>query len=317
MKDYGVFVTQDKKYGTVQVYPYFDTHRKMVAQHLRTKKKEFPWIGQPSEAAPFGYNVRNTSGQRLILVEGEIDALSAYQMFNRSWPVWSIGSGAGPQVRSYIGKRRDLFRNFEEVVIAFDNDDAGEAAAEIAAEVIGHDIAKIAKLPLKDANEMLKAGEVGAFKGAIYSAKRWTPDEILTLEDLDLDKEPVRGISTGYQSFDDLTLGLRPGEIHVIGAGTSAGKTDFMLQIVAHLLRNNINVATFFLEQSPVETGIRLAGKFGKLPLHIPANEGGWTTEQRAAAIQELKATPGKVYLYDSFGINEWKILMDRIRPRS
>jgi hypothetical protein len=53
------------------------------------------------------------------------------------WPVWSIGSGAGPQVRKYIADRRDLFLQFEKVVVMFDNDAQGQRGCAVAAEVIG------------------------------------------------------------------------------------------------------------------------------------------------------------------------------------
>jgi twinkle protein len=49
----------------------------------------------------------------LTITEGEIDAMSYSQVQGNKWPVWSIGSGAGPQVRKYIADRRDLFLQFE------------------------------------------------------------------------------------------------------------------------------------------------------------------------------------------------------------
>jgi len=314
MKDYGVTLARHAKRGMVQVYPYYDKDKKLVAQHLRDKDKDFPWIGRPTDAVPFGSRVRSDTGKRLVLTEGELDALAAYQMFNYTWPVWSIGCGAGPQVKKYISKHREMFRRFDEVVICFDSDTPGVRAAEEAAEIIGHDKAKIATLPLKDASDMLKADLAGEFKGCIYNAKRYTPDEIITVDDLDFEKVAEPGLSTGFESLDELSLGIRMGEIHIVGAGTAAGKTDFMLQMTKHWLEQGVNVGTFFLEQAPLETGVRLAGKFVGKPLHIPQEKGEWSEEERAGGIASLKAAPGKLYLYDSFGINEWSILQEHIR---
>ena len=312
--DYRVSLALDPRRGTVQVYPYYDKHGNLVAQHLRTKDKDFPWLGNATLALPFGSRVRKDTGKRLIVTEGELDALAAYQMFQYKWPVWSIACGAGPQVRKYIGKHRELFRRFNEVVLCFDNDEAGRAAAEVAAEVIGHDICKIASLPEKDASDMLKADLIGEFKGCIYDAKRWTPDELLTVDDLDFDAKPEVGLDFGFPSMTELSMGLRMGEIHMIGAGTAAGKTDFMLQIVQNLMQGGTNCATFMLEQAPLETGIRLAGKFVGKPLHIPQHLGDWTDEQRASGIACLKNAPGTLHFYDSFGINEWSIIAERMR---
>jgi twinkle protein len=40
----------------VQIAPYYDREGTLVAQHLRTQSKEFPWLGTPREAMPFGYH---------------------------------------------------------------------------------------------------------------------------------------------------------------------------------------------------------------------------------------------------------------------
>ncbi len=314
LRDYGVTLARDPRLGTVHVYPYYDKSKKLVAQHLRTKDKQFPWRGNPILALPFGSRVRSDTGKRLVVTEGELDALAAYQMFHYTWPVWSISCGAGPQVRKYISTHRERFRRFDEVVLCFDSDEAGKQAADIAAEIIGHDICKIASLPLKDASDMLKADLAGEFKGCIYNAKRYTPDEILTLDDIDFDTEPEYGLDFGFPSLTELSMGLRMGEIHMIGAGTAAGKTDFMLQIVQNLLRLGVNTGTFMLEQAPKETAIRLAGKFAGKPLHIPQDAGEWTATDRKRGIEALKDAPGKLYLYDSFGINEWSVLAERMR---
>ena len=314
MREYGVSLSRDHKLGTVQVYPYYDKNGKLVAQHLRTRDKQFPWKGNSILGLPFGSRVRSDTGKRLVVTEGELDALAAYQMFGFTWPIWSIGCGAGPQVRKYISMHRALFRRFDEVVICFDSDAQGQKAAEVAAEIIGHDICRIASLPEHDASDMLKAGLVGEFKGCIYNAKRYTPDEILTIDDLDFDTEPEFGLDFGFPSMTELSMGLRMGEIHMIGAGTAAGKTDFMLQIVSNLLRGGTSVATFMLEQAPLETGVRLAGKFAHKPLHIPKELGDWTAQDRVAGINALKGAPGKLWLYDSFGINEWEVLGERMR---
>jgi len=314
LKEYGVTLARDERLGMVQVYPYYDKNNKLVAQHLRTKDKQFPWKGNSILAQPFGSRVRSDTGKRLVVTEGELDALAAYQMFNYTWPVWSIGCGAGPQIKKYISMHRELFRRFDEVVLCFDNDEQGRAAAEIAAEIIGHDKALIASLPEKDASDMLKADLAGEFKGCIYNAKRYTPDAIVTLDEIDFDKQPEEGLDFGFPSMTELSMGLRMGEIHMIGAGTAAGKTDFMLQIVKNLMEGGVNCATFMLEQAPLETGVRLAGKFAGKPLHIPEHLGEWTPKQRQDGIDSLKSSPGKLHLYDSFGINEWSVIGERMR---
>jgi twinkle protein len=98
----------------------------------------------------------------------------------------------------------------------------------------------------------------------------------------------------------------------LLGAGTGIGKTDVFTQIIEHIVRvHNLPVGVFSLEQSPRETAIRIAGKRAKQRFHVP--DAGWTMEQFGATWDDMQ-TSGKVFLYDSFGQNDWDIIEDRIR---
>jgi twinkle protein len=65
------------------------------------------------------------------------------------------------------------------------------------------------------------------------------------------------------------------------------------------------------LEQSPRESAIRIAGKMGKQRYHVP--DAGWTVDEFKATWDKLEQS-GKVFLYDSFGQNDWDVIEDRIR---
>lgn len=61
------------------------------------------------------------------------------------------------------------------------------------------------------------------------------------------------GLETGVTQMDDLTGGMRKGELWVIGAKTSGGKSILMLQIAAHALTAGKRVAIFTLEMGADE----------------------------------------------------------------
>lgn len=303
----------DWKGQTVQVAPYYNGEGQLVAQHLRTADKEMPWLGDPSVAMPFGYHCFPKSGRKLVLTEGEIDAMSFSQVQDNKWPVWSIGCGAGPQVRKYIGRIRDALLQFEEVVLMFDSDGPGRDAARVAAEVIGPK-ARIAELPLKDANDMLLAGRTEELIRAMWNAKPFSPEGIVSIADLE--GEVFKGVEWGHawpwESLTKATYGRRLGEIYMLGAGTGVGKTDFLAEVVSQTITEMQEpVGVFFLEQQPSETALRLCGKIGNRPFHIP--DGGWTKEELVESWKKLKSAK-PVYLYDSFGVNEWDAIENRIR---
>lgn len=298
----------------VQIAPYYNRDGQLVAQHLRTQDKEFPWLGDPKSAMPFGYHAFQKSGKMLTITEGEIDALSMSQVQDNKWAVWSIGSGAGPQVRKYIADRRDLFLKFERVNILFDNDEAGREAAKVAAEVIGPR-AHIGSFPLKDANDMLVAGRTKEMLDAMWRAEPYRPEGIVELSTLhdEVFKTVEQGLPWCFEELNRLTYGRRTGEIYAFGAGTGTGKTDlFLQQVAADITELGISVGIFFMEQSPTETATRIIGKLGKKPFHIP--DGSWTKEEMEEAWEWYTQAPGKVYAHDSFGQNDWDVIKERIR---
>ena len=61
----------------------------------------------------------------------------------------------------------------------------------------------------------------------------------------------IRGISTGFAKFDELTGGLHPGDLIIIAARPSMGKTALALNIAQHVaLKLRQTVAIFSLEMS-------------------------------------------------------------------
>lgn len=297
----------------VQAAPYYDRDNALVALHIRTPDKDFPWMGEASDAVPFGFHAFPKSGKKLVLTEGEVDAMSISQAQGNKWPVWSIGCGAGPQIKKYIAKHLDLFKNFEEVVLCFDNDEPGRKAAMDAAQVLGSR-ALIAELPLKDANDMLKADRTADLINALWRALPYRPEGIVEMSSL---KEAFfRGVQMGlpwpWPSLTKMTFGRRLGELIVIGAGTGIGKTDFFLEVVKQtIFELGLPVGLFFLEQEPSETSLRLGGKLVGKTLHIP--ESGWDENDLLQAWDALTESK-KIFLYNAFGSHDYDSIEERIR---
>ena len=81
-----------------------------------------------------------------------------------------------------------------------------------------------------------------------------------TLEDLE--ERPDRlhaGLPTGFIDFDQLTLGLQPGNLVIIAGRPGMGKTSFALNVAQHVaLREKRTVAIFSLEMSSDELAMRV-----------------------------------------------------------
>jgi twinkle protein len=300
-----------KNHG-VQIAPYYDADGQLVAQKLRKPDKTFLWLGDQSKALPFGAHAFQKSGKMLTVCEGEIDALTMSQVQGNKWPVVSISCGAGPQIRKYIAQHRDYFMGFERVNFMFDMDAPGREAATIAASIIGRR-AHICDLPLKDANDMLKAGKVSELIDAMWKAAPYRPEGIVDMETLKdrVKQPPEMGLSYPWESLTKLFYGIRIGQLVGLGAGVGSGKTDFFTQTIMHLAtEHKQSCGVFYLETPIDEVARRIAGKLAGKTFHVP--DAGWTVADIDTAWASLMKG-GKVWLYDNFGNNEWEPIKEKI----
>ena len=309
-RKFGYQVGRDKNDTLVQIAPYYDEAGVMVAQKIRYANKEFKFLGEPKRAVLFGSNLWN-NGKKLVVTEGEIDAMSVSQAQNNKWPVVSIPNGAQGAKKS-LTKYLDYLNGFEEVILMFDMDEPGRKASAECAGLFAPGKCKIASLPLKDANECIQAGREQDIIQAIWNAKPYRPDGLVSVADLmdELTKPVEIGYPWWLQPLTDLTFGRRKGEIYGVGAGTGVGKTDFLTQQIAYDIATlGMKVGAIFLEQKPTETAKRIAGKIKGLRFHVPNS--GWSKEELVDAMQCLN---GKLVMYDSFGETEWDVIKDHIR---
>lgn len=72
------------------------------------------------------------------------------------------------------------------------------------------------------------------------------------------------GLSTGYRVLDDMTMGLAPGELTIVAAPTSVGKSLLCLNIAANLVKEDHMVGFITLEMTRPEIGSRLKRILGE-----------------------------------------------------
>jgi twinkle protein len=297
-----------------QLATYYDEKGKPVAQKYRTKDKRFGWVGSPESATLFGQHLWRDGGKMLVITEGEIDAMSVSQAQGNKWPVVSIPNGAQNAAKS-IAKNIDWVEQFDKVILMFDQDEPGQDGARECADLLTPGKACIARLPLKDANELLKADRTKEIIDAIWGAKSHRPDGILSPEEIwqrVLARPKTPGLSYPWPCVDELLKGCRLGEIMTIGAGTGTGKSQFTAEVVHHFAtKHNERVGVIALEESVEHTALKLAGiqlnkRITLYGCDVPE------TDLRTAFDDVLGKD--RVHLYDHFGSLESENLLRRIR---
>lgn len=304
--------TVGTRHGTpVQIAPYYKDGV-LVAQHYRTPDKDFAWAGEAKGVELFGQHLWRDGGKKVVITEGELDCMSVSQVQGNKWPVVSIPSGSKSAAKS-LRANIEWLEKFEEVILMFDMDEPGKEATAECAPLFTPGKCKVASLPLKDANDMLQANRGKELIDAIWGAKEYRPDGVVSIASIidDAAEEIVEGRPWFLPKLTEATYGRRDGEIYAFGAGTGVGKTDLFTQSIAYdLLVLKLQVGVLYLEQPKVETARRIAGKAVGKVLHVPRKS---TKEERVEALKLISET-NSLHLYDSFGSAEWDVIKAKIR---
>lgn len=289
-----------------------DTHQ-LIAQKVRFADKTFSVIGSLKSRPLIGSHLWS-GGMKLVITEGEIDALSVSQAQGNKYPVVSVPNGADSAKKSLLANIEYLQR-FDEVILCFDMDEPGQYAAKDCAESIMSLInVKIAKLPLKDPNEMLMEGRTKEIITAIWNAEEYTPDGLLDVDEALIQsalEDPPEGLPWVFEELTKASNGRHLGEVHTIGAGTGIGKTDFLLQQADYDIRVlGRKVGLFLVENDPAEVLLYLAGKAKGKFYYVPGHE---HREDVKTLTDSMREYQGKVSIYDNFGLCDWNLIKARI----
>ncbi|HEY9532751.1 MAG TPA: replicative DNA helicase [Burkholderiales bacterium] len=79
----------------------------------------------------------------------------------------------------------------------------------------------------------------------------------------------VTGVPTGYVKIDEMTSGLQPGDLVIVAARPSMGKTALALNIAEHVaVDNGLPVAIFSMEMSSTQLAMRMLGSIARVDQH-------------------------------------------------
>jgi twinkle protein len=291
-------------------FPYYASNR-IVGYKERDPEKNFRWTGKNEDDELFGQHLFG-SGKTIVITEGEMDALSVWEA-RPSWPVVSVPSGA-QGAKKALQKQLTWLLGFDEIIIMFDNDEAGAKAAEECIGLFPPDRVFLAALePYKDASEALQAGNSKAILQSIWNKKPYVPQSIIDGRDLfDLVSTPLHGRDADYPYGDlnDVSSGLRLGELVTIAAGSGTGKSTLCGEIAVNLINQGQKVGYIALEESVKRTGLRLMTVAANKPLHIDNQ----IDEALFKASFESTLGTGNVYLRDGFGSIDPDAILNDIR---
>lgn len=157
-------------------------------------------------------------------------------------------------------------------------------------------------------SEIFKIGENKTQSGLVGSMEI-VKASIQKIEELYKNKAEITGIGTGFKKLDEMTAGMHPGEMTIIAARPSMGKTAFSLNIAQHMaLRLKKTVAYFSLEMGKESMMMRMLSAESKVSMSEIRNgriqDSAWPKLINAASA--LSEAP--IFIDDTPGISPFEI---------
>lgn len=115
--------------------------------------------------------------------------------------------------------------------------------------------------------KMLRIGEDGSrTKQGFRSMKNLVVEALDRIQELADRPEELAGTATGYADLDRMTAGLHGGELVILAARPSMGKTALAINIAEHVaLNEGLPVAVFSMEMGAAQLATRVLGSIGRI----------------------------------------------------
>lgn len=281
-------------------------------------QKAFSTDGPMHDAGLFGSDLfSQASAKSITITEGELDAMSVYQMMGSKYPAVSVRSAT--TAKHDCEKAYKYLNSFERIYICFDNDEQGHKATAAVASLFDPNKVYIVEITgdLKDANDYLTKGRSEEFSKLWWNSKKYLPKGIINgYSDI---KEILGRTSTAalatypFPTLNEMTYGIREGEVNLFTALEKVGKTEIMRAIEYHLLTTtDENIAIIHLEEEEKRSVQGLLSYELDTPVHLP--DSGVSLEDQLKAYEKVTKRDGRLHFYTHFGSDDPDTILSVIR---
>lgn len=256
--------------GNEIVFPSYRDDQLIRIKYLRIQRdpdgKKIMRVSKDCEPCLFGWQAVDPNARKILITEGEIDAMTMHQ-YDLGVGCLSIPlGGGGKNKQAWIENEFDRLATYDEIYVNMDDDEDGRAAEREIMERLGNYRCRLVKLPYKDANECLKNGVTREeIQKCLKSAKSLDPLE------LKRGRSFSQGIKNGINHITDFqkgyalpwdkafgTLNFRPGELTIWTGINGHGKSQLLGYIMLDQMKQGANVCIASFELEPEKTLIRM-----------------------------------------------------------
>ena len=285
---FGVRHAFNEETGEVQEQYYPCTQDgQLTGYKIREVPKNFRSIARTgADCELFGQFRFNRGGKYVLLVEGELDALSAYQMLkdyakskNSDFETAVVSPTTGANSKKQVQAQYKFFDTFDNIILAYDNDKAGKEAAEDILKYLPKGKVKVLQMRHKDPNEYLMADDNKNFIQDFYNAKKYIPTGVVASNEIsdgmrsemDIQKIPLPPFMHELQ--DMMAGGIPLGRIINLGSASGTGKSTIIEELIYFMLFNSPHmVGVVTLESTSGQYGIKLLSRHISRKLELMDN---------------------------------------------
>jgi len=124
------------------------------------------------------------------------------------------------------------------------------------------------------------------------------------IEQLFENRRMITGVETGFADLDQMTRGLQPGDLVIVAARPSMGKTSLVLNIAEHAaLKHGTTVGFFSLEMSREQLFVRVLTSVARIDAHrlMTGTIGQRDYDLLGSAVSQLTGAP--LFIDDTPGV--------------
>lgn len=287
-KSLGVRYSYSEEDGEVveQYYP-CTQEGQLTGYKIREVPKSFRSVGRTgADCELFGQFKFNRGGKYVLLVEGELCQLSAYQMLvdynksrNSDFETAVVSPTIGANAQRQVAAQYKWFDSFDQIIVCMDADEAGKKAEEKLIKVLPKGKVKIMSLRYKDSNDYLMAGKGKEFIQDFYNAKSYVPVGIVASnqiseemrKELVIQKIPLPPFMHKLQ--DMMAGGIPLKRILNLGSASGTGKSTIVDEIIYYMIFNSPHkVGIVTLESTCGQYGIKLLSRHVSKKIELLTN---------------------------------------------
>lgn len=296
----------------------FPNGTRQIRRHRPGQKDAFSTEGEHASEPTLMFMDKFPAGsaKTITITEGGYDAASLYQTLGSNFPCVSVRSSSTARKDCLTWAK--YLNSFERIYLALDADEPGQKAAKQIAELF--DFNKVFHVDLaahKDANGYLQAGLDNQLRQIWHNSKKYLPEGIVSSHDefrkiLD-DDQKRPSIPYPFSRLQEVTKGIRDGEVILVTAQEGVGKTEFIRAIEYHILTTtDAAIGAIHLEETKARQLQGLAGYDLRVPAHF---EGVSSNEEILAAIGRItKGSDDRLHIYKHFGSDDPNDLISMVR---